>query len=113
MSQSVLDRLKISSQYVVPQHLLSRLAGLLAESRWPLIKNTFIDLFINHFDVDMSQALEQDPHAYSSFNEFFTRGLKEGARPITSQGVACPADGAVSQLGRIDDRTERVHRLPS
>lgn len=106
MSQSVLDRLKISSQYVVPQHLLSRLAGLLAESRWPLIKNTFIDLFINHFDVDMSQALEQDPHAYSSFNEFFTRGLKEGARPITSQGVACPADGAVSQLGRIED--ERI-----
>lgn len=103
MSNSVLDSLNISSQYLLPQHLLSRLTGLLAESRWPLIKNTFIDIFIKRYNVDMSQALEQDPHAYACFNDFFTRALQDGARPVTEQGIACPADGAVSQLGKIED----------
>ena len=103
MTDSFLDRLKISSQYLVPQHLLSRLVGLIAESRWPLIKNTFIDFFLKQYNIDMSIAAEEDPHAYACFNDFFTRALKEGARPITRQGIACPADGAVSQLGKIED----------
>lgn len=106
MSNSVLDRLNISAQYLLPQHLLSRLVGLLAESRWPAIKNTFIDTFIKRYDIDMSQALEPDPHAYACFNDFFTRALKDGVRPVTEQGIASPADGAVSQLGEIDD--ERI-----
>ena len=106
MSDSALDRLKISSQYLVPQHLLSRLVGLLAESRWPLIKNTFIDFFVKRFNIDMSLAAEEDPHAYPTFNDFFTRALKDGVRPITASGIACPADGAVSQLGKIED--ERI-----
>lgn len=106
MSDSVLDRLKIAAQYLAPQHLLSRCVGLLAESRWPLIKNTFIDFFIKQFKIDMSIAAEEDPHAYATFNDFFTRALKDGVRPITEYGVACPADGAVSQLGKIED--ERI-----
>ncbi len=106
MSDSVLDRLKISSQYLVPQHLLSRLVGQLADSRWPLIKNNFIDFFVNRFNIDMSLAAEENPHAYATFNDFFTRALKDGVRPITEIGVACPADGAVSQLGKIED--ERI-----
>lgn len=106
MSDSPLDRLKISSQYLAPQHLLSRMVGLLAQSRWPLVKNTFIDIFIKQFNIDMSIAAEENPHAYASFNDFFTRALKDGVRPVTGSGIACPADGAVSQLGKIED--ERI-----
>lgn len=106
MTESALDRLKVASQYLAPQHLLSRLVGLLAESRWPLIKNTFIDFFHKRFNIDMSLAAQEDPHAYATFNDFFTRALKDGVRPITENGIACPADGAVSQLGKIED--ERI-----
>ena len=103
MPDSAMDRLKVLPQYLVPHHLLSRALGLLAESRWPLIKNTFIDFFVNRYNIDMSIAAEPDPHAYACFNDFFTRALKDGARPITEYGIACPADGAVSQLGKIED----------
>lgn len=100
---TAIDRLKVLPQYCVPQHLLSRCVGLLAESRWPLIKNTFIDFFLNQYNIDMSIAAEPDPRAYACFNDFFTRALKEGVRPITQEGIACPADGAISQLGKIEE----------
>ena len=100
---TAIDRLKVLPQYCVPQHLLSRCVGLLAESRWPLIKNTFIDFFLNQYNIDMSIAAEPDPRAYAWFNDFFTRALKEGVRPITQEGIACPADGAISQLGKIEE----------
>ena len=100
---TAIDRLKVLPQYCVPQHLLSRCVGLLAESRWPLIKNTFIDFFLNQYNIDMSIAAEPDPRAYACFNDFFTRALKEGVRPITQEGIACPADGAISQLGKIQE----------
>ncbi|MGB3620060.1 phosphatidylserine decarboxylase [Ketobacter sp. MCCC 1A13808] len=103
MTASALDRLRVLPQYCVPQHLLSRLAGLVAESRWPLIKNTFIDFFLNQYDIDMSLAAETDPHAYATFNDFFTRALRDGVRPIATNGIASPADGAFSQLGTIED----------
>lgn len=106
MTDSAMDRLKVLSQYLVPQHLLSRTLGLLAESRWPPLKNAFIDFFLKQYAIDMSQAAEPDPHAYPCFNDFFTRALHDGARPICADGIACPADGAVSQLGKIDD--ERI-----
>ncbi len=103
MTDSAMDRLKVLPQYLVPQHLLSRAMGLLAESRWPAIKDTFIDFFIKQYNIDMSIAAETDPRAYACFNDFFTRALKDGVRPITAEGIACPADGAVSQLGKIDN----------
>ena len=90
-------------QYVTPQHLLSRAAGAVASSEHPWIKNTFIEWFVKRYNVDMSFAQESDPLAYACFNDFFTRGLKPGARPIdaASNSIVCPADGAISQLGDI------------
>ena len=98
-------RLFILSQYLLPQQLLSRLAGCLAECRISWIKNTFTQWFVKKFNVDMSEAKIQNPCAYEHFNDFFTRELKEGARPISPipNGLVSPADGAISQLGEITD----------
>lgn len=97
-------RLFILMQYLLPHHLLSRLAGCLANCTWPWVKNPFINWFVNHYKVDMSQAQEENPTAYNSFNDFFTRALKADARPLdaTPGGILCPADGTVSQLGKIE-----------
>ena len=103
MPHPALDRLKVLPQYLVPQHLLSRAIGLLAESHWPPIKNGLIDFFLKRYGIDMSIAEQEDPHAFACFNDFFTRALKPGMRPIAEQGIACPADGAISQLGPIRD----------
>lgn len=97
------ESLFILAQKLAPQHLLSRAAGLVANSRVPAVKNTFIRWFIMRYGVDMSQALEPDPTQYPSFNEFFTRALKPGMRPFDPdpKTLLCPADGAVSQIGAI------------
>lgn len=97
-------RLFILMQYLLPHHLLSRLAGCLANCTWSWVKNPFINWFVGHYKVDMSQALEENPTAYSSFNDFFTRVLKADARPLdrTPGGILCPADGTISQLGKIE-----------
>lgn len=99
------DRLFIWMQYVLPQHFLSRLVGRLAGCRVRWVKNAFIRWFAARYRVDMAQALETDPLAYEDFNAFFTRALKPGARPIEGDepAVICPADGAVNQVGRIED----------
>jgi phosphatidylserine decarboxylase len=98
-------KLFISLQKIVPQHALSRLIGNLAASRTPFIKNHFIRWFVKRYQVDMNLAKETNPLAYSSFNDFFTRALREDARPINSDAntIVCPADGAISQLGKIID----------
>lgn len=90
-------------QYLVPQHLLSRLVGKLAECRTPWLKNLLIKRFIEHYDVNMAEAADPDYENYPHFNAFFTRPLKEGARDICEEGIASPADGAISQLGDIVD----------
>ncbi|MCB1657442.1 MAG: phosphatidylserine decarboxylase [Moraxellaceae bacterium] len=93
----------ITFQHLVPQHLLSQGVGLLAASENKLIKNTFIKNFAAQYDINMSEALEENPLAYKSFNDFFTRALKPNARPIASatNAIISPADGAISQLGAI------------
>lgn len=98
------DRLLTLPQYLVPQHGLSRLVGSLADSTTPWIKDTFIQKFAARYDVNMAEALEPDLTAYQSFNDFFTRALKPGARPIDAapDSIVCPADGAISQLGAIE-----------
>lgn len=97
------DKLFIKLQHWVPQHALSRFVGKFANSHNSLIKNTFIEWFIKRYHVDMSLAAEENPRAYASFNDFFTRALKPGIRPICNEPIAivCPADGAISQLGKI------------
>ncbi len=99
-----MDSLFILFQHIVPQHLLSRLTGWLAEVRHPIgLKNFVIEKFVGHFEVNMSEAAEPDPTAYANFNEFFTRPLVAGARPIADAAIVCPADGAISQLGAIEE----------
>ncbi|HSC74837.1 MAG TPA: archaetidylserine decarboxylase, partial [Pseudomonadales bacterium] len=96
------DKLFIVLQYVVPQHLLSRIVGLLAENETPWLKNFLIEKFIRHFRVNMNEAAQPDYKLYHNFNSFFTRELAAGVRTIVADGVACPADGQVSQLGNIE-----------
>ena len=99
-----MDKIFIFLQHILPQHLLSRCTGWLAELEHPIwLKNWVIGLFIRQFKVDMSEALEPDHEQYPNFNAFFTRPLQEGARPIADADVVCPADGAISQLGDIED----------
>ncbi len=95
------SRLFALIQYPIPHHLLSRLVGRLADCRQPWVKNFLIKTFIERFGVDMNEALESDPTAYATFNDFFTRELEEEARPI-EDGLVSPADGTLSQFGAIE-----------
>jgi phosphatidylserine decarboxylase len=94
----------ILAQHLLPHHLLSRIVGKLAASENTFVKTRFINWFAARYQVDMSEAADTDLGSYSNFNNFFTRALKPGARPISDgpQDVVCPADGAISQLGIID-----------
>lgn len=100
---SIFEKLFVLSQYPLPHHPLSRLMGRFTQCRSPAFKNLFIRSIIKAYGVNMDEALESDPAAYGCFNEFFTRALKPGARPIAEgPGVlACPADGFMSQSGPI------------
>ncbi len=95
-------RLFVLPQYLLPQRLLTSVAGALACGE--VLAGLLIRLFIRRYRVDMSEALDPDPSSYRNFNEFFTRELKPGARPLAGEAgsVLCPADGAVSELGAID-----------
>ena len=90
-------------QLILPHHLLSRMVGALARSETPWIKTTFINLFLKQFRINLQEAQIEDPDQFASFNAFFTRALKDGARPICEDtaAIVSPADGAISQLGRI------------
>ncbi len=104
----MLDKLFVLSQYLTPQHSLSRAAGRLAESHVGLVKGSFIHWFARRYDVDMSEAAEPDLDAYPDFNSFFTRALRPDARPIDTSpdSLVSPADGRISQLGAISE--ERI-----
>ena len=97
-------RLYVGMQYLLPQHQLSALMFRLTRTRWRPFKDIFIRVFVSHFRVVMTEALEQTPTAYPNFNAFFTRALRPETRPIAAgtETLACPADGAISQLGRIE-----------
>jgi phosphatidylserine decarboxylase len=97
-------RLFVWLQYVLPQHMLSRLVLAATRVRTPWFKNLLIRGFLELFSVDMAEAVEPDPFRHGSFNEFFTRALKAEARPIAAaaNAVASPVDGAVSECGDIE-----------
>ncbi len=99
----LLDMLKIAAQYLLPKHAVSRLVGYLAAAEAGALTTFIIKAFIKRFNVDMSEAVIEDPAAYKTFNAFFTRTLKDGLRPVVDAetAVALPVDGAVSQLGDI------------
>jgi phosphatidylserine decarboxylase len=100
----VRSRLFVWMQYVLPQHGLSRLILVATRVRTRWFKNLLTCGFLNLFSVDMSEAIEADPYQYGSFNEFFTRALRPGARPIDTHPdtITSPVDGAVSECGAIE-----------
>lgn len=102
---SWLDRLAVWPQYLLPQHALSRIMHTATRSRWRPWKELLIDQFCRHYGVDMSEAAQDDLLAFESFNAFFTRALRPGARtwPDSNAVLACPVDGALSQAGSIED----------
>jgi phosphatidylserine decarboxylase len=97
-------RLFVALQYLLPQHGMSRLVLAATRIRVPWFKNALIRGFLKLFAVDMREAVNPDPLSYGSFNEFFTRALRPGTRPIVAEpgAIACPVDGAVSECGRIE-----------
>lgn len=99
----MIDQLKIIGQYLLPKHLVSRLAGKLAAAKTGRLTTILIKLFVAKFKVDMSEAKHSDPASFTTFNDFFTRELREGIRPLVTgeENIILPVDGTVSQLGEI------------
>jgi phosphatidylserine decarboxylase len=91
-------------QFILPQHLLSKLAGLLCESTLPWLKDLLINQFIRHYKIDLQTAIIENSRDYRSFNLFFTRQLKPALRPIAAgvQDIVSPVDGSVAQIGQIN-----------
>ena len=100
-------RLLVWPQYVLPQKLLTALAWRLSVCRWRWFNQPFIRLFIRLFGVDLTEARRKHPGEYDCFNDFFTRSMSEGARPIADERhrMVCPSDGTISQLGRLTGDT--------
>ncbi|HXS73017.1 MAG TPA: archaetidylserine decarboxylase [Rhodanobacteraceae bacterium] len=92
-------------QYLLPQRTLSRIMRAATRWRWRPWKNFMIAQVVRRYRVDMSEAAQHDPFAYPHFNAFFTRALKSGARsaPGNDATLSAPADGRISQAGRIDE----------
>lgn len=88
-------------QYLLPKQALTRLAGMLANKQCGTLTTKVIAWFVKRYNVDMAEAANPDIASYISFNDFFTRPLKTGARPITKAEFICPVDGAISQFGNI------------
>jgi phosphatidylserine decarboxylase len=101
------DRLFVGMQYLLPQHLLTRGVHVLARVRARPVKDLAIRAFLAHYPINLAEAENPDPRAYESFNAFFTRALKPGARPVdpAPEAIVSPVDGAVMQAGPIDRDT--------
>ncbi|GAB4401354.1 MAG: archaetidylserine decarboxylase [Rhodoferax sp.] len=95
------NRLAVLPQYVLPKRALTRMAGRVARVPRGAYTRRLIEAFVRRYRVDLSEAVEPDPGAYPSFNDFFTRALRPGVRPLAQADWVCPVDGAISQLGRI------------
>lgn len=95
------DRLFVSLQYVLPKKALTQLAGALASMHGGVLTTRFIRWFVGRYGVNMSEAANPDIASYPTFNEFFSRPLKAGARPLAQADLISPVDGAISQFGPI------------
>ncbi len=96
------DRLFVALQHLLPKLALTRLAGVAARAHAAGATTAFVRWFIGRYGVNMAEAANPDPAAYATFNDFFTRALKPGARPLAPAAWVCPVDGAISQLGALD-----------
>ena len=94
----------VALQRILPKQALSRLVAKAAESNLPWLKNALIGLAIKAFNINMDEALTSNLDDYKNFNAFFTRELKPGVRPLDIEidSIASPADGAISQAGKIN-----------
>ncbi len=101
----MLERIKIRLQYLLPKQGLTRLAGWGADKEAGWLTRTVINLFVRHYRVNMQEAQQPETSAYRTFNEFFVRPLRPEARTIIEgeNTLVLPADGAISQLGAIED----------
>ena len=88
-------------QYLLPKRALTVYAGWRASRRWGVRTTKLIRWFVRKYGVDMSEAADPEVAHYASFNAFFTRALKPGARPLAAADMVCPVDGAISQFGVI------------
>lgn len=99
----MIDKLKAGLIALLPQHLISRTTYRLSRCRIPFVKNNLIRIYLRLFNIDLEDVREKDPYAYASWNAFFTRALKDEARPVDDdeQAIVSPVDGTISQLGYL------------
>ena len=95
------DSFKVRLQYLLPKQALTAFAGWVASRRWGDLTTQLITWFVGKYQVNMAEAANPDIASYPSFNDFFTRALKPGARPLATADLICPVDGAISQFGAI------------
>ena len=98
---SLSERLAVLPQYLLPKQALTALAGRVAGARGGAATTRTIRWFVQRYGVNMAEAAEPDVTRYASFNDFFTRPLREGARPLAPATLVCPVDGAISQFGPV------------
>ena len=97
------DRLKVLPQYLLPKQRLTTFAGRVAGAKGGSMTTRLIRWFVGKYGVNMAEAENSDIASYKSFNDFFTRPLKAGVRPLADAAFISPVDGAISQYGAIDD----------
>jgi phosphatidylserine decarboxylase len=97
----VSDRLAVLPQYLMPKQALTTLAGKFASAQLGGLTTSVIRRFVARYNVNMAEAANPDITSYASFNDFFTRALKPGVRPLADADLICPVDGAISQFGPI------------
>ncbi len=96
------DVLAVLPQYLLPKKLMTEFAGWCAASRAQAWTSRVIPWFIARYGVNMAEAAHPDVSSYACFNDYFTRALRDGVRPLARTDFVCPVDGAVSQCGAID-----------
>lgn len=96
------DRLAVLPQYLLPKQALTVLAGKFASLQGGKLTTSAIRRFVARYNVNMAEAANPDIASYATFNDFFTRALKPGARPLAEADLVCPVDGAISQFGAIE-----------
>ena len=89
-------------QYLLPKQAITALAGKFAHMQGGTLTTKVITWFVARYGVNMTEAANPDIASYASFNDFFTRPLKQEARPLAKAAFICPVDGAISQFGSIE-----------